>query len=42
MTVLELAEKLERRDILKILKQASPGKVDVRYDRRLGDPSTWV
>jgi len=42
MTVLEMAERLERRDILKILKQASAGKVDVRYDLRLGDFSIWI
>ena len=42
MTVLELAERLERRGILHILKQAAPGKVDVRYDIRLGDFSIWV
>ena len=32
MTALKLAEKLGRRDILDILKKASPGKVNVRYN----------
>jgi len=32
MTALKLAEKLGRRDILEILKKASPGKVNVRYN----------
>jgi len=40
MDALKFAEKLGRRDILEILKKASPGKVNVRYNT--GGFSIWV